>query len=74
MLFTLFLGTFPLVLRGTNHAAFDQLACGVYLVNFRRRGVGVQFRVSTLQSHTHTRKDEVTPLPSAHVQNGIFPP
>jgi hypothetical protein len=43
MLLTLCSGAFPLVFQGTNHAAFDQLACGVFLVNFRRRYVGAQF-------------------------------
>jgi hypothetical protein len=77
MLFTLCSGAFPLVLRGTNHAAFDQLACGVFLVNFRRRCVGALFWgpwVPKLEPSEATRtcRVEVTALPSVHVRNEIF--
>jgi hypothetical protein len=62
MLFTLCSGAFPLVLQGTNHAAFDQLACGVFLVDFRWQCVSAQFWDSGVPklkppevTHTQTR-------------------
>jgi hypothetical protein len=69
---TLCSGTFPLVLRQSNHVISDRSSCCIFFVNFRRRCAGARFRdprapkwepfeATHTHTHTHTHEGDATP-------------